>query len=64
MTEIEPIRLNAITITQIIDSDGTLSLLMEGDEDLAGYEKLGMLMVALEWTRAEIELPPMDDEDD
>ena len=56
----EPIRLHAITITQVIDEDGTLSLMCEGDEDLAVYEKLGMLMVALEWAKAEIAKRAMD----
>jgi hypothetical protein len=59
----EPIRLHAITITQVIDEDGTLSLMCEGDEDLAVYEKLGMLMVAMEWAKAEIAMPEGDDED-
>lgn len=58
----EPMRLHTISITQVIDEDGTLSLLCEGDEDLAVYEKLGMLMVAMEWAKAEIAMPP--DEDD
>jgi hypothetical protein len=58
----EPIRLHSITITQVIDEDGTLSLLCEGDEDLAVYEKLGMLIVALEWTKAEIAMPETDED--
>lgn len=58
----EPIRLHSITITQIIDEDGTLSLLCEGDEDLAVYEKLGMLMVAMKWAEAEIAMPETEEE--
>ena len=59
----EPIRLGSITITQVIDEDGTLSLMCEGDEDLAVYEKLGMLMVAMEWAKAEIAMPEVDDDE-
>ena len=49
----EIVRLNSIEISRIIDVDGQTTLMIEADEEIPAWDLIGMLTVALDYTRSE-----------
>lgn len=61
MTDSERIELGGVHIVRIIETDGTMSLEVNYDDDCHPWEVIGMLRVALQW---EIDSYPVPEEDD
>ena len=58
----ERIELGGVHIIRIIESDGTMSLEVNTDDDIHPWEIIGMLQVALQWELDAYELPETDEE--
>jgi hypothetical protein len=59
----ERIELGGVHIIRIIESDGTMSLEVNTDDDIHPWEIIGMLQVALQWELDAYELPETDEEE-
>jgi len=53
--------LGGVHVVRILEADGTLSLEVNTEGDIAPWEVIGMLRVALGW---EIDAYPLPDDDD
>jgi hypothetical protein len=60
-SEHERIELGGVHILRIIESDGSMSLEVNCDDDIHPWEVIGMLKVALQW---EIDAYPVPDEEE
>jgi hypothetical protein len=49
MNEEDRIELGGVHIVRILEPDGTISLEVNTDDDIAQWETIGMLQVALRW---------------
>ena len=59
----ERIELGGVHIIRIIETDGTMSLEVNTDDDIHPWEIIGMLQVALQWELDAYELPDSDESD-
>lgn len=57
------IELGGVHIIRIIETDGSMSLEVNTDDDIHPWEIIGMLQVALQWELDAYELPDTDEED-
>lgn len=57
------IELGGVHIIRIIESDGSMSLEVNCDDDIHPWEIIGMLQVALRWELDAYELPDSDESD-
>jgi hypothetical protein len=61
MTE-ERIELGGVHILRILESDGTMSLEVNCDDEVHPWEIIGMLQVALQWELDSYTLPEEEDD--
>ena len=59
----ERVDLGGVHIVRILETDGTISLEVNSDDDVHPWEVIGMLQVALEWELDGYPLPEEDDDD-
>ena len=59
----ERIELGGVHIIRIIETDGSMSLEVNTDDEVHPWEVIGMLKVALQWELDAYELPDTDEED-
>lgn len=57
------LELGGVHIVRILETDGTMSLEIQTDDDIHPWEVIGMLQVALTWEMDSYPLPE-DEEDD
>lgn len=57
------IELGGVHIIRIIETDGSMSLEVNTDDDIHPWEIIGMLQVALQWELDAYELPDTDEEE-
>ena len=57
------IELGGVHIVRILETDGTMSLEVNTDDDIHPWEVIGMLQVALQWELDSYHLPDEDDDE-
>lgn len=62
-SEHERIELGGVHILRIIESDGTMSLEVNCDDDIHPWEIIGMLKVALQWELDSYTVPEDEEEE-
>lgn len=60
----ERIELGGVHIIRILETDGTMSLEVNCDDDIHPWEVIGMLAVALQWEQEAYPLPEEDEHDE
>ena len=63
-SEHERIELGGVHILRIIESDGTMSLEVNTDDEVHPWEVIGMLKVALQWELDSYTVPEEDEEEE
>lgn len=58
------LELGGVHIVRILETDGTMSLEIQTDDDIHPWEVIGMLQVALTWEMDSYPLPDDEDDDD
>lgn len=63
MMESDRVELGGVHIVRILETDGTMSLEVNTDDDIHPWEVVGMLQVALQWELDGYPLPDEDEDD-
>ena len=63
-SEHDRIELGGVHIVRIIETDGSMSLEVNCDDDIHPWEIIGMLKVALQWELDSYPVPEDDEDDD
>lgn len=64
MSDSDRIELGGVHVIRILETDGTMSLEVNCDDDIHPWEIIGMLTVALQWETDAYPLPEEDDHDE